>query len=494
MAYPTQIRMADDSGILMTGFNYFTNAGELLKLDLNGHVLWSADISGKSLVPLGVVQAKDGGYWIYGQTATYDDLNDGFFCKLDACAQFEYGYILRQPQQNSVEEMIPISETEIILKMGGSAFIYNGFEYTCFTIFNLNTRQFSKNYLFQAYAMSDLSTIKDSVYYTSSITYFADPDHPNDAYAGSSIGSFNSKLEFKNVKHLSHFDFDKALNLYPTLTSAAFIEENGDVLVGACKQHDGKASIFQFDRELNLKKIHDSKTDLYVLLWEQVEYVSKLNDTDYLLTINKISYNPSNNITKACFAVTDSSFKRKKEILYGDTINYIYRIWGQAEMFDKGKLVAMSEQSKTNGMNYCLVKFNQAMEIDSTPMPDKAYDYGCHANLFARNHIFDEDFDTTVISSQYQKVYFSELPQMKISGISIYPNPGSGTIYIRNFKLSDYTLEIFDEHGKLILQQLVSDSEFTHKIELPESIGNGIYFVKIKCGEEEQYEKLILIR
>jgi len=75
------------------------------------------------------------------------------------------------------------------------------------------------------------------------------------------------------------------------------------------------------------------------------------------------------------------------------------------------------------------------------------------------------------------------------SGVSIYPNPSNGQFVINVDKLSDYTLEITDVTGKIILKDNVTTSSKTVDLK---DFAKGVYFVKLTIDGEEVKERIII--
>lgn len=80
------------------------------------------------------------------------------------------------------------------------------------------------------------------------------------------------------------------------------------------------------------------------------------------------------------------------------------------------------------------------------------------------------------------------------SGISIYPNPTSGTIFLHGMDMDNsgpLAYAFFNMHGQVVAQGL-SDDEITVGKQLP----SGVYFLKITRGDNMPllFEKVILHR
>lgn len=78
--------------------------------------------------------------------------------------------------------------------------------------------------------------------------------------------------------------------------------------------------------------------------------------------------------------------------------------------------------------------------------------------------------------------------EISIEGLSIYPNPASGSkIYIRTKKNEVKQVEVYNILGKAILSDRLTGVEFNIS-----SLEKGIYFLKIQEGEHTSTRKLVV--
>jgi len=78
------------------------------------------------------------------------------------------------------------------------------------------------------------------------------------------------------------------------------------------------------------------------------------------------------------------------------------------------------------------------------------------------------------------------------AGISIYPNPCAGIVYLDNLKLSgNYKLKIYDILGKCVAEKKMTNVNATEKIDLS-GLPNGIFVIEISSGSDIFREKIIL--
>lgn len=488
-AYPTSICESYDSGFLMTGYNYYSRAGELFKLDRNGNVLWTRQLQGNSdLVPLGVVLAKDGGLWIYGETSTYDSESDGFFCKLNSCGDLEFGYILRSNGYNYIGELIQTNHDKLIIRQGGSSYIINGRENSWYGYFDLVTNEFKKTCLLPLVSRMKKSIFFDNSYYFNSFWYYKQSPDSSTYYLGSSIISYDSSMSFKRIEHLSPFDFQTP-NYFPDLWSRPYVNTSNNILVGGTKYQVGSTEIFNFDRNLNLKAVKKSKSLIDTGYSEQIEYLTELNNDNYLLALNKFPPNSSN--AKAYFAKSDSNFTRIKEIIYGDTVNFRYWLRDLIEVSGNNILVAMSQYKASNDIQYHLLRYNREMEIDTTVFPSKNYDNKCQSSISKFDIIADMDFDSIVLNKTPNLLYFSGYKELSNHEFLLYPNPNNGRFYLQHSLENQFEIEVFNSNGMKVFKSNYNCDEKITEVDISE-LKSGLYFISIISPTSTVYRKIII--
>ncbi|MCL2435291.1 MAG: T9SS type A sorting domain-containing protein, partial [Lentimicrobiaceae bacterium] len=74
--------------------------------------------------------------------------------------------------------------------------------------------------------------------------------------------------------------------------------------------------------------------------------------------------------------------------------------------------------------------------------------------------------------------------------ITIYPNPTTGELEIRNYESEIKSIEVFDVYGRAISSHHLIPSSSHQKINLSH-INSGIYFVKITTEASEVVKKVV---
>lgn len=117
-AEPVYIRETYDKGFIVT-FDYQQttisafNSG-FIKVDINGNFLWKKVMANQSkyIQVRGICVQKDGGIIISGRTCLYDDYQDPFILKLNACMETEWCNIYNTPGREDLADEIIYLPTE----------------------------------------------------------------------------------------------------------------------------------------------------------------------------------------------------------------------------------------------------------------------------------------------------------------------------------------------------------------------------------------------
>lgn len=128
-----------------------------------------------------------------------------------------------------------------------------------------------------------------------------------------------------------------------------------------------------------------------------------------------------------------------------------------------------TDPSPDNGMNYYMVR---AMRLEQTPS-------GSYYNvsLGMLDSAFSRSFNAASPELQWVRQQFT-----------VYPNPSNGLIYIRHNKIPFYaTAEVYDLQGRLLITKQLHADDNNLQI-----LVSGIYILKLKTGETEQYQKIVL--
>lgn len=81
--------------------------------------------------------------------------------------------------------------------------------------------------------------------------------------------------------------------------------------------------------------------------------------------------------------------------------------------------------------------------------------------------------------------------------IEIYPNPASQIIYIKssnsNWDIEKLNISLMDLSGKVIISNVVNSlANNTFSVEVPSSLSNGIYMIRISDGMQQAMEKVLI--
>lgn len=128
-AYPNQIREVYDHGFIVSfdykpnGINYASNSG-LLKVDVNGNLLWKKVLSNQNKFAgiKGIAVTPDNGLVISGWSCLLDEFADPFITKFNACMDVEWCNIYRTP---GIEDLID----EIVYIPYENTYLVNMFKY-----------------------------------------------------------------------------------------------------------------------------------------------------------------------------------------------------------------------------------------------------------------------------------------------------------------------------------------------------------------------------
>jgi len=116
--------------------------------------------------------------------------------------------------------------------------------------------------------------------------------------------------------------------------------------------------------------------------------------------------------------------------------------------------------------------------------PDTTTIYGLHQKDFAFNETWDE-ISVVIIVGDEECILSIE--DKLLSEINFYPNPSTGIYKIESPYLME-SLELYNLLGELINMTTIHSLEYELNIQ---NQADGIYFVKMKIGEETVWKKLI---
>ena len=86
----------------------------------------------------------------------------------------------------------------------------------------------------------------------------------------------------------------------------------------------------------------------------------------------------------------------------------------------------------------------------------------------------------------------SDVPENKILGIRVYPNPTKGLLNIEftNSFFAEGSLEMYDSHGRIIIHKQLEDN-INQVIDLSQ-FSKGIYLLRIKSKIRSFNQKVVL--
>jgi hypothetical protein len=232
-----------------------------------------------------------------------------------------------------------------------------------------------------------------------------------------------------------------------------------------------------------------SKSLIDTVYSEQIEYLSKLDNDNYLIALNKFPPNSSN--AKAYFARSDSNFVRLKEFIYGDTINYQYWLRDLIEVSGGQMLVAMSQFKTSNDIQYHIVRYNHNLEIDTNTYPVKNYDYKCQNSITKFDIVFDSNFDTISIKDTPSLLFFSSLKAPNKDDVLVYPNPNDGRFFIYHSFEEPVFIHIYDIRGVLIYFSKLETNEAVSEFNKSD-LKSGVYILKLTSSKKSVVKKIVI--
>ena len=496
---PVSIAVSDDSAYLVSGQSTNQFKGEVFKLNNNGDILWVRTlISPNRLLPLGFKQAKDGGYWIFGETIMHNSYPNGFICKLNACGNLEKGIIFSTEDYNYVFDIYELSNQKLLINQGGNAFNSFGQEYSFVGLFDFKNSNWVKQIIYPLGSTIKKIGLFKELFYSASSWYFNTQKDTSKYYIGSSFACYDSLLNFKYCKGLSAFDIDSNPKYFPQATSNTISLNSGKVLTGASLRGLNRpnnaqpAAILRLSSELDYLDNFDLNNDIELNWYEVFEFISQTDENNFLAMIN-VKRNYSSYFYKTYFYSLDSNLQKKKEISYGDTNLYSFRVFDFAKLQNKKNVALLELYNRTNNnAQYHIVKVNSDLSLDSSILPLKIYDSKCPDTIDSFGIINVFDFDTLHFTNQKNVIYFTEIQNINSSfNVSIFPNPATEYLKISLSQTQNVSISIFDFNGKQVLNKSfhnLSDIQID-VTQYPK----GFYFIMINTLYGN-YSNLILIQ
>jgi hypothetical protein len=78
------------------------------------------------------------------------------------------------------------------------------------------------------------------------------------------------------------------------------------------------------------------------------------------------------------------------------------------------------------------------------------------------------------------------------NNVLIYPNPANTQIFVRFNKRGFYQFVLLDMSGNVVFDESINAKEY--RIDLPNKISNGLYFIKIQDGEDVHTKRILITR
>lgn len=499
IGFPHRVTVDYDSGILVTGSSRIDNnrlGAEIIKFDANGKKLWIRDFITEVLNNnISIKQSKFGGYYIFGTTYLYDTLGDAFFCKLNPCAELEWGEILKIPEWNYINDVFETNDNELLITQCGNAFRDKQLLFTHIGLFNLNSKSYSKQFLIPIHPLNKKIVNFNSKFYAFNTWYFQDSINQNNYKLGSSQISFDSSLSKFQIKYFKPYSIP---NTFPIITAAPVFLESGNCISGGSLSNI-RANLYypmsfaKFDKNLKLIEYKDMGHIRNQYSVEHVEDIFRVNPQQMLITLNyqpdgdyPISFN-----SRSEFYLVDTNFSELKKVTYGDTLNYRYYIHDAIKNYDSNVLVLMHKFASYNDIAYEIVKFNKNLELSNYLAPSKLYDYKCAGSVDTAGKLNLSGLDTLTMTNWNVIAHSSNLKEHSNQDniFKVYPNPSSGHINIVFNSPQTGSIKVYNEIGQLLFQMyFISTSQFN--FELPDSI-NKIIYLKVET-EDINALKLIL--
>jgi len=162
--------------------------------------------------------------------------------------------------------------------------------------------------------------------------------------------------------------------------------------------------------------------------------------------------------------------------------------------------------SANAGEDICL-KEGESTQLGTNNLEDYFYEWSVNGVIFSTEGMPWVSPDTTTIYTLHQKDFaFNEtwnnvsvvvigtgegcilsVEDKLLSEISLFPNPSIGTFKIESPYLIEY-LELYNVLGELMNKAIVHSKEYELNIQ---NQADGIYFVKMKLGEETLWKKIM---
>lgn len=481
--YPFRIENAYDSGILLTGGHDTT--AEIIKMDANGKKLWIRNFKSKVETEyISFKQANDGGYYVFGISYLYDASGDGFICKLNTCGESQWGQIFKIPELNWVNDVFELGSKKLLITQCGNSFRTGEFLYSTVGIYDILSQKYTKQFLIPTEPLYKKTVTYNHLFYDFYTWNFQDKIDNTLYRLGSSQVAFDSTLSNFTIQYLKPFELP---NTYPLIIAQPVFLMSGSILsggslVGLRTDIGYQMAFTKYNKDLENIAYKDMG---HVRGGNGREFVEFLHMVENDKFISLVNYEPEGDysLTKNSQAelyLIDTNFNELKKITYGDTINYKYYIYDFIEIYDKNILVLFHKFKSYYNIAYELAKFDKNLNLVTTAVPPKSYDYKCVGTIDTFGYIDLLSFDTLTMTNWNNIAHSSWLTAINSNetNIQLYPNPTNGEINLQ-FKTPEYgELTIYNAISQILFQTKFSEKDRLELI-LPDSI-KGLVYLKIE--------------
>lgn len=453
---PNHTRETYDKGFIVT-FDYQTNPGmaynsALLKVDINGNLLWKKVMGNqsKNMQIRGISVVNDGGIIISGRTWLYNDDQDPFIMKLNACMEPEWCNIYSTPGlEDFADQIIYLNEENVFI----TSFLNNSsnerihllkIDSTGVTIWK-NVYANNPDYISEmseelAYSAIDTSLVLSGFVYAyedSSGMYCAQPYW----------SKINTNGEFKwELYHIPDSSFTYGIARRKPLVSG-----NGKITAPAITTYHGHLAYIDKDGNYQwIKTLYQPDTAITMC----VNSACILNDKIYL----GVQY------FKTGFDALGKGVLQKNDTLGNFIDEVILPVDFTAVIYDicttNDSKLLISASHNLNAMDFMLIKYNENLEYDSIYTYPYIYDSLCYGGITSGSIEMACDAITGITNEiskglpalklapnpadEYTVVYLPE---------TIATNNTQGIFDVTTYR-SDYvknlSMDVFDINGRLI--------------------------------------------
>jgi hypothetical protein len=500
MGIPFRIENGYDSSILLSGYHHVLSiydGAEITKLDANGKKLWDRNFKTKVFnQQVGFVQAKDGGYYIFGTSYLHDSLGDAFLCKLNACAEVEWGQIFRLPEWNFIINVSEISHNNLLITQSGNSFRISELLYSHIGIYDITLQKYERQFLIPVEPLYRKTVKHNSLFYNFNTWEFVDVNDPGIYHLGSSQVAYDTTLTHFKIKYFKPFEL---ANTHPLIWVPPILLNSGNLLSGGSLvglRTDMAYQMAFVKYDINLNRI-GYKDMGHVRGASAIEFVETMHSVSNDQFIAGVNYQPEGDYlttknSQAEFYLIDTNFNELKKITYGDTLNYKYYIYDAIEFYDKNILVLMHKHQNFGNVAYELAKFDKSLNLVTATTPSKKYDYKCNKKIDTSDFIDLGNFDSLAMTGWNTVAWSSGVEDLYMTGAfaRLFPNPTQGGIHIGFDSQQTGQITIYNTLG-----QSIHKSEFEERQDLSfflPMIASGLIYIKIETQDFTTVKKVMV--